>query len=339
MIYKQCRNLIAAWLIVQLAVSCEKLMLAPDPSIDPIIVFEHLHTDLANRYAYFEEKGINWEETGNRYRAMINPDLSQYELFYLLSDMLFELRDGHVNIRSSFDRSRNWSWFQDYPANYDQNLIDSAYLRSDFKITGPLYNQIIDSVLYINYRSFTETIRAPHLDHIMLRAKGMKGVIIDIRSNGGGNLGNAYSLASCFSDSELLFARQRIKNGPGPDDFSAWQDLKLTPRNGLRFGGPVIVLTNRRSYSAATFFTQMMKTLPNAIIIGDNTGGGGGIPAFGELPNGWQYRFSASQTVNPQGQHIEPGVEADLKIGLHPADQLKGKDTIIEAALSLLKSS
>ena len=318
--------------------ACEDLVLKPDPENKPTVIFEHLWSDINNRYAYFELKEIDWNAIGNDYRSQISDHMDEVELFNVLADMLYQLRDGHVNLTSPFDRSRNWRWFQDYPENYSQIIIDRDYLKKDFLITGPLHNQVIDSVLYVNYRSFADQITKAHLDQLMERAQPLKGVIIDVRNNGGGSLHNGAMLASCFVEQPLIYAQQRFKNGPGKDDFTSWQNMVIRPRDGQRFTGPVVLLTNRRSYSASNFFAQMMKVIPNAIVMGDNTGGGGGIPVYGELPNGWTYRFSASQAITPEGEHLEITVPADIKLDMLFFNEGGGTDTIIEAALDYIKS-
>lgn len=325
-----------AW-ILSVFVSCEKHMLAPDPPADPEEIFDYLWNDISNRYTYFDEKDIDWDVIGSVYRKRLNNEMGDNELFRVLGDMLYELKDGHVNLTSSFDRSRNWEWFQSFPLNYSQNLIDRYYLGVDFRITGPLHNKIIDSVMYINYRSFSDKISEANLERIMERANGLKGVIIDVRSNGGGKLANAYALAACFTERSYSFGRERIKTGPGHDDFSTWRTLSVHPREGRRFSGPVVVLINRKSYSATSFFAQMMKTNSGAVLMGDDTGGGGGVPAFGELPNGWKYRFSATQTITPDGEHIEFGVPVDISASLTAEDEKEGIDSIIEAALDWLQ--
>ncbi|MCA1747180.1 MAG: peptidase S41 [Bacteroidales bacterium] len=314
------------------------MMLQSDPEPGPLAVFDHLWRDIDNRYSYLEVKEVNWDSIGTVYRQKIYTGISEKELFSVLADMLFELRDGHVNLSSNFDRSRNWSWFQDYPDNYNQNIIDKYYLKSDLFFTGPLRNQIVDSILYVNYRSFSNTIDDKHIDILLDRAKGMHGIIIDVRHNGGGNLNNGYKLASCFVDSSTVYAYQRYKTGPAADDFTSWGEMTIEPKKGERFGGPVVLLTNRRSYSASTFFAQMMRAIPRATVIGNNTGGGGGIPLFGELPNGWRYRFSATQTVNPEGEHIEHEVPADIQADIQPGDEARGIDSIIELALQYIRN-
>lgn len=331
-----CQYILAALTMIFL-ISCEKVLLEKDPVNDPETNFNYLWQDVQSRYSFFELKEIDWVAIREQYRPLIQPDLTDRQLFDILSDMLYELKDGHVNLTSSFDRSRNWDWFWEYPPNFNRNIVDRTYLKKDYMITGPLLNQVIDSVLYIYYESFTNSITEAHLDALMERSSGLKGVIVDVRNNGGGNLSNAYRLVSCFTDQTYSFARERIKSGPGPLDFTDWRTLRIEPRSGTRFDGEVMVLINRACYSATNHFTQMMKTLPNTTIIGDQTGGGGGIPASGQLPNGWTYRLSVTQTTDMEGHQLELGVSPDISLNMEDSDILEDKDTIIERALSILK--
>jgi hypothetical protein len=326
-------------LIISTLSSCEKALLKPDPGSDPKLVFDQLWNDVNNRYSYFELKDIQWDTIGIHYRNKISDTMNDKELFDILGNMLYELKDGHVNLTSDFNRSRNWEWFLNYPNNYDHNLIERHYLKNNHYITGPLLNQVIDSVLYVNYRSFTDNITQGHMDELMERAEGLKGVIIDIRHNGGGSLQNAYTISSCFIDKSVVFAQQRFKNGPEKNEFTSWEKMVVKPRDGKRFTGPIALLTNRRSYSASSFFAQMLKAIPNATLIGDHAGGGGGVPVFGELSNGWTYRFSASQTITPEGDHIELLVPVDIQVNMSAYHERRNIDTIIETALEYIKST
>ena len=80
-----------------------------------------------------------------------------------------------------------------------------------------------------------------------------------------------------------------------------------------------------------------MKQMPQAIIIGNQTGGGSGLPFSSELPNGWSIRFSASPIFDPEMKHIEFGIEPDIKVNITSDDYQKGIDTIIETARKTLK--
>ncbi|EOZ98761.1 Carboxyl-terminal protease-related protein [Indibacter alkaliphilus LW1] len=316
--------------------SCEEILQPKDPQVSPSAVFEHLWTDIHNRYSFFEEKQIDWELQKQIYAPLIHEGLDQFELFEILGNLLAELEDGHVNLLSTFNRSRNWSWYEDFPLYYDEQLIFDQYLKTDYRIIGPLLAQSVDNMLYVNYRSFERNITQQHMDEIIRLMQFHEGLIIDVRSNGGGNLQNALNIGSRFVEEEVTYASQRFKTGPGRSDFTPWAPLRISPNSREKYLGKVAVLTNRRSYSSTTFFAQMMKTIPQARLFGDQTGGGGGIPVFAELPNGWTYRFSGSQTVDLNNVQIEFGVEVDVLL-THSMDQIDGKDHFIEAAIDWLK--
>ena len=81
-----------------------------------------------------------------------------------------------------------------------------------------------------------------------------------------------------------------------------------------------------------------MKQLPKAVVIGDKTGGGSGLPFTSELPIGWSVRFSASPMFDPNMNHIEFGVNPDIKVDMNSEDIQKGVDTIIETAREYLRN-
>ena len=111
----------------------------------------------------------------------------------------------------------------------------------------------------------------------------------------------------------------------------------LEPTSGVRWQKPVAVLTNRGVFSAANEFVKYMKCCPQAIIVGDHTGGGGGLPFSSELPNGWSIRFSACPMYDKEGQITEHGIDPDYFVSLTDEDFARGRDTIIEEARRRLK--
>ncbi|MCF0236758.1 MAG: peptidase S41, partial [Bacteroidaceae bacterium] len=115
------------------------------------------------------------------------------------------------------------------------------------------------------------------------------------------------------------------------------QPITLKPSQSLRWQKPVVVLTNRSTYSAANAFVMYMRQLPNVTLVGDRTGGGSGMPFSSELPNGWSLRFSASPMFTPAMQHTEFGIDPDLKVDITAADWQRGVDTILETAIDHLK--
>ena len=71
--------------------------------------------------------------------------------------------------------------------------------------------------------------------------------------------------------------------------------------------------------------------------MGDQTGGGSGLPFSSELPIGWSVRFSASPSYDARMQHVEFGIEPDVKASLDESLAAEGKDSMIEQAREYLK--
>ena len=147
-------------------------------------------------------------------------------------------------------------------------------------------------------------------------------------------------IASRFTNEKLLTGYLSYKTGPGHSDFSTPEPIYVEPATDrVRWQKPIAILTNRRSYSSTNDFVGKMKQMPQAIIIGDKTGGGSGLPFSSELPNGWSVRFSASPMYDPDMQHQEFGIDPDIKVDMTSEDMQKGIDTIIETARKQLKNN
>lgn len=302
--------------------------------------FEALWKIIDEHYCFFDYKqheyGLDWQKVHDKYQRHINGNMTNSQLFEVLGNMLGELRDGHVNLSASHDLARYWQWYESYPANYSDTL-QRRYMGTDYKIASGIdYKILDDNIGYIRYESFTEGIGSGNLTEVLNYMLLCKGLIIDIRNNGGGNLTNAEVLASRFTNESTLVGYIQHKTGTGHSDFSSMEPRYLKPAANLRWQKPVCVLTNRHVFSAANEFTLYMKALPNVKIVGDRTGGGAGMPFSSSLPNGWVVRFSAVPMYDAQRQSTEFGIAPDYQVSLTEEDFKQGKDTIIEFARKLL---
>ena len=298
--------------------------------------FEALWKIMDEHYCFFGEKNINWNDIHQKYSLRVNDGMSNSQLFEVLGQMVGELKDGHVNLYSAFDVARNWSWEENYPTNFSDTL-QRKYLRTDYRIAnGMQYRILDDNIGYIYCGSFSNEFGAGNLDEIMLYLAPCNGLIMDIRCNSGGQMTSAEELAARFTNETLTVGYLQHKNGKGHNDFSPLQEQKLKPSSGIRWQKKVVLLTNRSVYSAANEFTQYMRCCPNVTIVGDHTGGGGGLPFNSELPNGWGVRFSACPTYDHNKQSIEGGIDPDYFVAQTDEDMRNGKDTIIEFARKLI---
>ena len=295
------------------------------------------HT-IDRKYSYFELKNIDWQTVYDTFRPKITEQSSSRELFEVLADMLFTLQDGHVNLVTSFDVTRNWNWYLKSPPNFDWNVVERHYLGENYEISGPLRNVWLpDTIGYIYYASFSNNISDAAIDYVIRKFMPAKGIIIDVRNNGGGNTLNVDKLVSRFADKSRLYGYERYKIGPGHNDFSEYYERYIEPDGDTQFTGKVVVLTNRGCFSATNLFTLQMKSLPYVTIVGDSTGGGGGFPYYAQVPNGWIYRFSSTQMFDRNKKHVELGIAPDVQEYLRAGSVLSGRDDIIEKARQIIK--
>lgn len=302
--------------------------------------FEALWNVVDERYCFFglaeQRYGLNWNEVHDRYAQLAGACESDAELFDLLGGMLKELRDGHVNLSSVYGTSFYWDWKLTHRINFSDS-IQRNYLGTDFRVTNGIeYTVLPDSIGYVYVGSFANGFGTDNLSVMLMNLKETKGIVLDIRNNGGGILTAAEKLASSFTKEKIHCGYIQHKTGKGHDDFSRPEKLYLNPSEGTKWLRPVVVLTNRSVYSSANYFVMLMRELPHVAIVGDTTGGGSGLPFNSTLPNGWNIRFSACPILDREGRHTEFGIEPDIKIDITDEDWRSGRDTMIEKAKELI---
>ena len=302
--------------------------------------FEALWQMVDQHYCFFDYKqhtyGLDWNEVYHKYKVRVSDRMTDVQLFEVLTDMLSELRDGHVNLTTSMDYGRYWAWRDDYPQNFSDTL-ERRYMGTDYKIAAGLrYRVLDDNIGYIRYESFQTPVGESNLDDCLSYLALCRGIIIDIRNNGGGDLTTAERLAARFVQQKTLVGYMRHKTGSGHSDFSDMEPRYLEPSSRLRWHRGVCVLTNRSVFSAANDFAVIMHALPNVKIVGDHTGGGSGMPLNNSLPNGWSVRYSACPMYDAQKHDTEFGIDADIPVALTDEATAAGIDLIIETARKVL---
>lgn len=302
--------------------------------------FEALWNILDEKYCFFDYKaseyGLDWDAVYRKYRRRVADGMSSAGLFEVLGDMLDELRDGHVNLYAAHDVARYWDFREDYAANFSDE-IQVRYLGTEYKIASGLrYTILPDNIGYIYIPSFSNGIGEGNLDECLHALALCRGLIIDVRNNGGGNLSYAETVAARFTNERVLTGYICHKTGVGHSDFSAPEPIYLDSSDRIRWQKSVCVLANRSSYSATNDFVKMMRTLPLVTVVGDRTGGGSGLPFSSELPNGWGVRFSACPSYDVDMQHTEFGIDPDVRVDMSDEDCARGMDTIIEEARKIL---
>lgn len=332
-------NLFFVLILLQFLVAetgCEKALDLKKPNSNATAVFNEVWNTLDQRYVLFSVKNINWDSVYNGYRSQVTDEMDNAALFSLIDDMLQTLRDGHVSLQSATDTATYQGFYQLYLTNFNYSNIVNNYLDNDYKVAGPLVYKINDGIGYIYYGSFTNDITDELLDYVLQQMSTTKGLILDVRNNTGGSTKNADKLFQRFINEGTLVKYEVGKKSKLHDDFYTPVSFNLSP-NGVHYNKPVCVLTNRSCFSACNDFVMYMSLLGNVTLVGDNTGGGGGIPTDYILGNGWKLQYTATATLTPDKQYIENGIAPDLSVNITPIEEMNGIDPILDKALEVLQ--
>lgn len=315
--------------------------------------FEACWKAMDEHYCFFDEKGVDWNEVYDVYRPYFKDSVkSMQQCFNLLGSMISVVRDGHVNLYTPFNTARYWKWYEDFPHNYNDDLVLEYYLGKTRWMAGGFEFQMLkDTVAYVRYSSFSDSPSMANLDYMLMSLSNAKGLILDIRDNGGGSLSNVPVIAQRFLTEKVLYGYVQHKTGKGHRDFSDLVEMYIDPiKDHVLWDTtvqPVAVLTNRHTYSAANNFTQAMKAIAEVptvdkydltfkkmiVTMGDQTGGGGGLPFETVLPNGWVLRFSACPIVDQNKKLTEGGIVPDIKVDMDSTNMItQHRDDIIERA-------
>lgn len=317
-------------------IACTKEETVKQYNANPRDNFDALWEILDERYCYFSYKNIDWIGVYNDFLPRINQVKDVFQLFDIMSEMIDTLQDGHVNLYAPFDISSCTGWFDSYPADYNSDFL-YQHFDTDLRSAGGFAYTTIENgkIGYIRYSSFSNGFSAANLAYIdayFHQINEVEGIIIDVRNNGGGSLGYSERLASCFFTETTTTGYMRHKTDVCHDCFSEPTPITTDPTNRpIDWSSKkVVVLSNRRCYSATNDFIVRMKQAPNATIVGGITGGGGGMPLSQELPNGWMIRFSAVPMYDANMEHTEFGVMPDIEVHINKEDT---DDTILLKAI------
>jgi len=132
--------------------------------------------------------------------------------------------------------------------------------------------------------------------------RGVKGVIIDLRYNGGGGDAVAVAIAGFFTDRPVKAYSKRVYyNGKAGEPYQ----VVVRPENGERLSVPIAILTSDFTVSAAEVGVLALKALPRCIQIGQPTRGSFSDRLHKVMPNGWTISLSNEIYADKKGRVFE----------------------------------
>ncbi|MBU1098541.1 MAG: S41 family peptidase [Bacteroidetes bacterium] len=159
---------------------------------------------------------------------------------------------------------------------------------------------MIDSVSgYINLTRFSETSYSEMLNSLsLLRKKGMKNLILDLRNNPGGLLNQAHLISDLFINDDKLIVYTKGRISDFDEKFYA---EKSYPYEKI----PLSILVNRGSASASEIVAGAVQDWDRGLIIGETTFGKGLVQRPFLLSDGSAVRITVSRYYTPLGRAIQ----------------------------------
>ncbi|HEY6232241.1 MAG TPA: S41 family peptidase [Pyrinomonadaceae bacterium] len=191
----------------------------------------------------------------------------------------------------------------------------------------------------VSLDAFTRTIATDFARTIRGKLNGARGVIIDLRANGGGDAEAMSDIASSFLGVGVDLGEFTDRTGTSFTIYT--QRGSALSRFGQQTNLPLIVLTSERTASAAEIFVEALRASRRATIIGTQTCGC--VLAVRNrhlLPDGGLLDVSELDYQTPSGAHLEGhGIKPDETVQVERSDLYSRRDRALELAGAMLKKS
>jgi len=330
-------------LMTTILFSCKDMVVQPATSNQNLADFEATWKRINDVYPFLEFKNIDLDSIYTVYRPQV-VEANGDEFYQVFSDLLAELKDGHVYYRTD----GGGQVYPYYPQRYFRDrggynpFVVRTYFNKELKLTpsgSAEYEILPEDIGYILLSDFHENYLIDEFHRILEYLKNTKGLIIDIRQRRGGSFANIEAVVTRFMSVPL--------DKPKFYQLGVFYELpQFQPKGPFTYTNNVVVLINGLTFSAGEWTTEILKQLPQVTVIGDTTGGGGvsssSAPpeAVGDykLPSGKMIYIGTGYFERYDGKFVEwLGVTPDIRIVQTAEDAQRGQDKQLEYAIDLLK--
>lgn len=336
---------------------------SPSGEEDLLATFDALWSVFDRHYAFFDERGIDWDQTREVYRSQAQAATDPEALFEIFTDMLAPLNDGHVNLSGaglSFNagnpdlRQRlaaHWrvsgsdvsegrfvgQWSREVRASIVELLDEGSHTTAS---EGALeWGRINGTVGYIRINRFARfdgqaPNRSAELDRLRQDLSAMAAdlndtqrLIVDVAHNGGGHDAAAMTVVEHFLDQPREVLIYAVPGVPR-------RAVSLTP-SGEAEMREISLITSEITASAAEAFVLMMRALPHVTQVGEPTRGNISSLLPKPLPMDFRVTLAYQPVLDANGTLFEVGrIPPHRDMTLFPDDNLFGgyRDTIRQIA-------
>ncbi len=202
--------------------------------------------------------------------------------------------------------------------------IDLTLVRATIKIRSAKARAEGDDIAYVRITSFTEQsteLMNEEFKRIKKDLPNLRGVVLDLRNNPGGQLEQAVSISDAFlTQGEIVSTRERDPNKT--KRYSAQSGDELVDDSI-----PVVVLVNNGSASASEIVSGALQDHKRAIILGTKTFGKGSVQTVIPLTEHGAIRLTTARYYTPSGHSIQAkGIVPDITVEQAKIEPLKTND-------------
>ena len=174
----------------------------------------------------------------------------------------------------------------------------------------------------------------------------IRGIILDVRYNPGGNSWHANSVAGFLTDQPLKNEKWKslsyvpaYRSWDRPTEWIEGSLSLVEPRKGKRYTGPLVILTGPGTHSSAEDFLVPLQYSQRAMLVGEKTAGSTGNPITVPLPGGGMFRVVSLRAMFPDGREfVGIGISPDVEVHPTQRDLLKGTDPVLQKGIEVIRN-
>jgi hypothetical protein len=300
--------------------------------------FDQLWDEFDRKYAMFVLRPeVDWAKLREQYRPKALASKSTYELAGVCADMLKNLRDLHIWLTVAgssipvFNR----------PRSANANPRGCQAILGDLKQSGRVaWAVTTNKIGFIAIFGWDDPKVPGQCGEALEQMRDTRGLIVDVRLNGGGGEPLAGEFAGRFLEKGFVYACSQFRNGPSHTNLTEKYERKLAPRGPWRYDRPVLLLIGQKCMSSDESFVGMMTGDPQVTTMGDHTCGSSGNPEMVNLP--LDMTVSVPQWIDylPDGTPLdERGFQPQIPFQPAPGAFEGNRDDLLTAALARLSQA
>ncbi len=301
--------------------------------------FDQLWEALDRKYAMFVLRPeVDWATLREEYRSRALACKSVTEFAGTCAEMLKPLRDLHVWIQVAgksvpvFNRPRTAN------ANPSAHRAILGSLHDEGH--GVQWAMTDDRIGFIAIYGWGDQAIPALCLAALEKMRDTRGLIVDVRLNGGGNEDRAMEFAARFLKQEFVYAYSQFRNGPGHTNLTQKFPRKIAARGPWRYDRPVILLIGQKCMSSNESFICMMTGDPDVTTMGDHSCGSSGNPEIINLPLDMTVSVPRWIDYLPDGTPLdERGFRPQVQFKPGPGAFEGARDDLLDAALKRLRQT